>query len=235
MPGRLRLHGHAVSNYFNAARAALIEKGVRFEIVDTPAAQTPEFLAMNPMGKIPVLETPQGCIAETIAILEYLEDVIQTPPLYPGDAYQRALARQIINVVQCYIEMPARTLYPGAFMGGTNSPAAVELARPLIDRGARALGGLAVMKPYLAGEHYGNADLFAFHNLSLVDRLTRYVYRWSVIDSVSGLREWFVRVADRSSSRVVLADFQTAFDEYLVAKGAAYRDPMHNVAVEGLP
>ena len=221
----LRLHGHAVSNYFDAAHAALMEKNVRFELVETPVAQTPEFLVMNPMGKIPILETPNGFIAETIAILEYLEDTVPEPALYPQDALRRARARQIINVVQCYIEAPARTLYPGVFMGGTNSPAAIELAQPLIKRGARALAGLVELKPYLVGEYYGNADLFTFFCLNLVDRLTQYVYQWSLIDSVPGLRDWFVRVTDRNSSQIVLKRFRVALEGYLVARGAAYRCP----------
>src|SRR3546814_18343819 len=77
----LRLHGYAVSNYCNAAQAALLEKGARFEVVTTRAAKDEAFLAHSPMGKIPYLETPDGCLAETVAILEYLEDAIDGPAL----------------------------------------------------------------------------------------------------------------------------------------------------------
>src|SRR3546814_6519009 len=49
----LRLHGYAVSNYFNAAHAALLEKGARFEVVTTRSAKDEAFLAHSPMGKIP--------------------------------------------------------------------------------------------------------------------------------------------------------------------------------------
>lgn len=221
-PAHLRLHGNAVSNYFDTAHAALIEKGVAFELVDTHASQTLEFLAMNPMGKIPVLETAQGCIAETVAILEYLEDTIPAPSLYPQDVYLRARARQIINVVQCYIEAPARSLYPGVFMGGTNSTAAIDAARPVIERGTRALSGLVDLQPWLVADCYSYADIFVFCCLNLVDRLMQAVYQWSVIDEIDGLRAWFARVAGRESSRVVMDGFNTAFALYLEQKGAAY-------------
>ena len=221
---RLRLHGHAVSNYFNAVHAALIEKGVPFDLADTRASQSPEFLAINPMGKIPVLETAQGWIAETVAILEYLEDVIAAPALYPRDAFLRARARQIINVVQIYIEIPARTMYPGVFMGGATSAAAVETARPVLERGAKALGRLAELRPYLIGDRYSYADLFAFYCLNLVDRLTQTVYQWSIIDGIPAMREWFARVNQRESSRVVIESFEAAFTAYLAEKGVPYRD-----------
>ena len=74
-----RLHGHPVSNYFNTVFAALIEKDASFEIVQVGASQDEAFLARSPMGKIPYLETAQGCIAETVAIVEYLEDEIPNP------------------------------------------------------------------------------------------------------------------------------------------------------------
>src|SRR3546814_16687493 len=49
----LRLHGYPVSQYFNAARAALIEKGTDFQVIPTRPAQDDAFLAPSPMGKIP--------------------------------------------------------------------------------------------------------------------------------------------------------------------------------------
>src|SRR3546814_8444654 len=49
----LRLHGYPVSQYFNAARAALIEKGTDFQVIPTRAAQDDAFLAHSAMGKIP--------------------------------------------------------------------------------------------------------------------------------------------------------------------------------------
>ncbi|TAM12639.1 MAG: glutathione S-transferase family protein [Nevskiaceae bacterium] len=214
----LRLHGHAVSNYFDAVHAALIEKKVDFELVGTRASGSAEFLAMNPMGKIPVLETPSGYIAETVAILEYLEDTIPVPALYPRDAFQRARTRQIMNVVQCYIEAPARSLYPGVFMGATNSAAVVNTAQLTIDRGGRALAGLAEFRPYLVGKSITNADIFSFYCLNLVDRLTRAVYRWSIIDKINGLRGWFNTIAERDSSRAVIADFKIGFRAYLDEK-----------------
>src|SRR3546814_4159367 len=95
----LRLHGYAVSNYFNAAHAALLEKGARFEVVTTRSAKDEAFLAHSPMGKITYLEKPDGCLAETVAILEYLEDAIDGPAIYPADPFASARARQLINEI----------------------------------------------------------------------------------------------------------------------------------------
>jgi glutathione S-transferase len=218
----LRLHGYPVSNYFNIARAALIEKALPHEIVLARATQDEAFLAMNPMGKVPVLETPGGWIAETVAILEFLEDHSGDVPLRPHDITARARGRQIVNVVQMYVEAPARMLFPGVFATATNSAETLAGVRVTLDRAAAALAWLVQPAPFLLGEMLSAADLFAFYNLDIVDRVTRFVYDRSILDEI-GLRDWHVRIGDRASSHVVLSDFERCFADYLVDKGGPYR------------
>lgn len=219
----LRLHGYPVSNYFNIVRAALIEKGLPHEIVPTRAGRDEAFLAMNPMGKIPVLESPDGWIAETVAIVEYLDDRYPERLLRPADPGDRARARQIVNIVQIYVEAPVRSLFPGVFGGGANSAEAVAGARATIDRATGALARLMAPAPFLFGDAPSQADLFAFYNLDIADRVTRFVYGRSIRAEIAGIVDWHERMADRTSSHVVLADFESCFVQYLMDHGAPYR------------
>ena len=218
-PAGLRLHGYAVSNYFNVAHAALLESGAPFELVECRASQTPEFLQSSPMGKIPVLETTDGWIAETVAILGYIEDCY--PHTRPATAFLRARQLQLINVLQLYLELPMRSLYPGVFMGGHNSDAAIAAARQTLDRSCAALRQLAQPQPWLAGEQAGHADLFAFYCLDLAERVSRHVYQRSLLHEL-GLQDWARRMARRSSSQIVLGAFAEVFGTYLAEKQAAY-------------
>lgn len=223
--GPLALHGYPVSNYFNAARAALIEKGADFTVVPTRASQDEAFLASSAMGKIPYLRTAEGCIAETIAILEYVEETVAGPPLYPAGAFDRARARQVINVVQVYVEAPLRSLFPGVFMGGANPPETIATARTTLERGLRALSHLVSPAPFLLGARLTHADLFAFYTFDVGDRVSRFTWGRSLIDEVDGLRPWFDVMAARASTRTVLADFYPAFAAYLHDKAAAWQEP----------
>ena len=223
MAHALRLHGYPVSNYFNIARAALIEKGLAHDIVIARAAQDDAFLAMNPMGKIPVLESPDGWIAETVAILEYLDDRYPEIPLRPVDLHDRATARQIVNIVQVYVEAPARSLFPGVFGGGTNNAQTIAAARTTLDRSSAALARLLRPSPFLFGAAPSQADLFAFHNLDIADRVTRFVYDRSIIEEIGGLSDWHAMMAARTSGHVVLTDFERYFAAYLIDHDAAYR------------
>jgi glutathione S-transferase len=221
---RLCLHGYPVSNYFNVARAALIEKRLSFDVVIVRAAQDEPFLAMNPMGKIPVLEAEGRFIAETVAILEYLDDQYPEPSLRPADFMIRAHGRQIVNIIQMYVEAPIRSLFPGVFFGATNLPHTVTGVQTVLDRAIRALACLLKPSPFLLGPSLSQADLFAFYNLDIADRVTRFVYGRSIRNDIGTLGQWHATMLDRSSSQIVLADFEQYFARYLADHNAAY-DP----------
>ena len=67
---KLRLLGYPVSNYVNIVRAALLEKELPFEFVATRSSQDAAFRELSPLGKIPVLDTGEGSLTETVAILD---------------------------------------------------------------------------------------------------------------------------------------------------------------------
>ena len=73
----IKLHGFASSNYYNVPKLAMMEKGIEFEEVLAYTGfgpnYKPEYLDRTPLGKIPALETPEGFISESRAILDYIE------------------------------------------------------------------------------------------------------------------------------------------------------------------
>lgn len=93
MPAPLELISHPLCPYVQRAAIALAEKQLPFQRRDIDLAAKPAwFLALSPLGKVPLLRGSQGVLFESAAILEYLEDT-QTPPLHPSDAYRRAQHR----------------------------------------------------------------------------------------------------------------------------------------------
>lgn len=220
---RLRLLGYPVSNYVNICRAALIEKQLDFDFVLARSSQDAAFRALSPLGKIPVLEAADGALTETVAILDYLDDAFPAVSLRPDTPFERARARQIINIVQLYVEAQARQLFAGVFMGGTNAPTTETSVRAMLDRATAALGELLAPAPFLLGKRPGQVDLFTFYNLDIADRVTRFVYGRSIIEEIGGLGDWRAAMANRESTQVVMADFDKSFAAYLADHGAAYR------------
>lgn len=82
-----------------AVVVALNESGVHWEPVRVDFAsgeQTkPDYLAINPKGRVPVLMTPEGPLTEAGAILEYLAETAM-PGYVPADPLARARMREVM-------------------------------------------------------------------------------------------------------------------------------------------
>lgn len=210
----LKLHGFAVSNYFNMVRMALMEKGAPFEIVETYPSQESAYLARSPVGKVPCLETGHGFLSETSVMLDYIEDVVPTPAFYPAAPFARAQVRQAIAMMELYIELPARRLYPGVFFGGSNSEATVAEVEPVLRKGVAGLKALLKCSPFVMGEQMTHADFFATFTFSLAGLVARKVYSWDLVAEVPGLGETLARLNARDSAKVINADMKAAMGAF---------------------
>lgn len=64
----------------------------------------PEFLRLNPYGKVPVLVDGDRILFESCIINEYLDEVYPDPPLMPKDAYLRARGRIIVDYMLNFLQ-----------------------------------------------------------------------------------------------------------------------------------
>ena len=87
---KLTLVSHELCPFVQRAAIALAEKGVAFERVTIDLANKPDwFLAISPLGKVPLLKVDDAVIFESAVIVEYLEET-QPNPLHPSDPLARA-------------------------------------------------------------------------------------------------------------------------------------------------
>ena len=95
----IKLYTHPFSIVPWRVRIALHEKGLDYEPVITDLytkKPEPSFLELNPFAQIPVLDDDGFIIAESIAILEYLEEKYPSPPMMPVDVRERATVRKLM-------------------------------------------------------------------------------------------------------------------------------------------
>ena len=148
------------SNYFSPyamwAYVALKEKRLPYALktVDLAAKQHHEagYERLTLTGKVPALVHGEFALAESSAIIEYLEDVFPAPahpPLYPADAQQRARARQIQAWLRSDL-MALREERPTTVIFREPSP------KPLSEAGRAAADKLARVAASLIAEGAGN-------------------------------------------------------------------------------
>jgi glutathione S-transferase len=162
----ITVHGMRASGNCYKVQLLLDQLGRDYRWVDVDSAsgatRTSAYLALNPNGKVPLLQLEDGrCLAESGAILCYLAE---GTPLFAGDAWARAQTLQWM-----FFEQYSHEPYVAVarfIMGWTpaDDPRRADLPR-LRERGAQAL---AVMEKHLAthaffsGAGYGIADIALF-------------------------------------------------------------------------
>jgi glutathione S-transferase len=138
--------------------------GLEQQLVDLRAGEQkrPEHLARNPLGKLPVLELPDGSfLTESLAIVEYLEELHPEPPLIGRSPEARARVREVERIAELAVLQPiARIIH------ATKSPLGLPPAPEVAAQARAALpDGLAVLearladgRPFLAGGSVSIAD-----------------------------------------------------------------------------
>lgn len=205
----IKLYGFPVSNYFNMVKLALLEKGLAFEEVAARPSQEGAYKAKSPMGKVPCIEVAEGFISETGVILDYLEE--QQPGHLPQSAFARAKARELMRVLELYIELPGRRHFGHVFFGGPKSDAAVEEVRPTVEKGLVALQQLMGKGEWLCGDQFSLVDIYAYYTLGYAAIALKAVYGWDIVAEVPGLGAVLERIKARATTQQVDAAQQAAF------------------------
>lgn len=170
---------------------------------------SPEFLAINPGGTVPVLELDDGTyLSECLAICHYLEAIHPEEPALFGTApRQQALTLMWANIVDSEgmsaVAEVLRNLSPGFRDHALPGPLDCAQIPALIERGRRRceqffdrVNQQLDHQPWLAGEDYSYADI------SLL--VTTDFAGWVDIDAVRtrpALKRWYERVASRPAAK----------------------------------
>ncbi|MGH6725943.1 MAG: glutathione S-transferase N-terminal domain-containing protein, partial [Pseudolabrys sp.] len=102
----MKLYSYFRSSAAYRVRIALNLKGIPYEMApihltrDGGQQLKPEFRAINPQMRVPALELSGGeILTQSLAIIEYLDDIQPEPPLLPADALERAKVRAVAQLI----------------------------------------------------------------------------------------------------------------------------------------
>ena len=161
----MKLYYFPVAPNPTKVRVYLAEKGLDLECervnLREGGTRTPEFLARNPLGKLPVLVLDDGStLTESLAIIEYLEELHPEPPLWGRDPRERAHARELERLCDLGVLISvARAVHAtNSPLGLPPNPGVAEQALGLLDQNLEVLDGRIGKGPFVAGDRPTVAD-----------------------------------------------------------------------------
>lgn len=112
------------SHVNNGTKVDVLAKflGVPIEYNRIPIAdwKSPEYLKKNPLGKIPTLETPEGCIYESMSIVRYLAR--KAGKMYGNNPFETAQVDQWLEFINTQLSAPQRFVYVSLFGYASMAP-----------------------------------------------------------------------------------------------------------------
>jgi maleylpyruvate isomerase len=163
----VKLYSYFRSSAAYRVRIALNLKGIAYDTIsihlikDGGHNKRPEFRAVNPQMRVPVLITPAGdTLTQSLAIIEYLDETHREPPLLPKDPVARAKVRALAELIACDIH-PLNNTSPLRYLKhslGQEQSAIDTWYHHWVLSGFEALEAMIGEGPYLCGKDVTLAD-----------------------------------------------------------------------------
>ncbi|HEX3708338.1 MAG TPA: maleylacetoacetate isomerase [Pseudolabrys sp.] len=163
----MKLYSFFRSSAAYRVRIALNLKGMPCEIVpihmrkEGGQHRKPDYRAVNPQMRVPALELDNGdVLTQSLAIIEYLDEIHPEPPLLPADPVERARVRAIAQMVACDIH-PLNNLLVLLHLKNTLKHEQAEIDawyHHWVIEGFTAIEAMIAPAPYACGARVSLAD-----------------------------------------------------------------------------
>jgi maleylpyruvate isomerase len=164
----VKLYSYFRSSAAYRVRIALNLKGLPYEMAfvhltkDGGQQRQPDFVAVNPQMRVPALALSSGdVLTQSLAIIEYLDEIEPEPPLLPADALARAKVRALAQIVACDIH-PLNNLVVLQYLKRTlkhEQPEIDTWYHHWVSEGFKAIEAMIAPAPYAFGSHLTLADV----------------------------------------------------------------------------
>lgn len=199
----ITLYDAVPSSNSDRVKIALHEKGLPYNRVTLDLAKKdqkrPDFLRLNPYGKVPVLDDGGKVLFESCIINEYLEEQYPNPPLMPEDPYLRGRGRVLVDYALNYTHEPYWALRGEMLKKESERTAPVmeekrQILRDLLQYLENALGD----RPYFLGE-------MSLTDIAVLPRFLRMEsYGALPSPTLPRLGVWLQRMKERPSVKAIL-------------------------------
>jgi len=197
------LYDAVPSSNSDRVKIALHEKGLPYSRVTLDLAKKeqkrPEFLKLNPYGKVPVIDDDGKVLFESCIINEYLDEKYPNPPLMPKDPYLRGRGRVLVDYALNYLHEPYWALRGEMLKKESDRDASVMAEK------RQALRNLLQYLEDLLGNKLYFLGAVSVTDIALVPRFLRMEsYGALPAPALPRLGAWLARMKERASVKAIL-------------------------------
>ena len=197
------LYDAVPSSNSDRVKIALHEKGLSYSRVTLDLAKKeqkrPEFLKLNPYGKVPVIDDDGKVLFESCIINEYLDEKYPNPLLTPKDPYLRGRGRVLVDYALNYLHEPYWALRGEMLKNASERDASV------IAEKQRALRDLLQYLEEALGDKLYFLGALSLTDIAILPRFLRMEsYGALPAPSLPRLGAWLMRMKERSSVKAIL-------------------------------
>jgi glutathione S-transferase len=199
----IKLYDFKSSPNCQRVKVVLAEKNLPYEIVPIDLTKkeqkNPDYLKMNPYGKVPVLTDDNTVLYESLIINEYLEEKYPNPPLMPKEPAKKAKGRILVDYGMAHFDSAYQKLRMELMKE------AKEQSQPIIDSAKNDLKKLLQRFEEELGEQQYLLGEFSLVDADLIPRFTRLEGFGVLPDSsLPRLGKYLERVKARPSVKAIL-------------------------------
>jgi glutathione S-transferase len=209
VPG-LRLWGRRSAFNVQKAMWAIAELGLECERIEIGGASggldTPEFLLMNPNGRIPVLEDDGLVVWESHTIVRYLAATYGLGSLWPSDSRTRSLADRWMDWMLATLQ-PA---FMNLFWGFYRTPEEHRDGKAIKAAMRQCENYFAVLDAHLQDRGFVAGESFSMGDIPAATSLYRYFEMGISVPKIPNVRAWYERLGARAAYRLAV---MTPFEE----------------------
>lgn len=201
----MKLYDYQAGPNPRRVRIYLAEKGIEVPLVHTDIMKreqkTPEFIAKNPIGSIPVLELEDGtCISESVAICRYFEELHPEPPLFGRTPVEKATIEMWLRRVELNLMVPVGMVWihghPLTARLVKQIPEAADQNRKRVRIGYKLFDDQLGANEFVAGSDYSVVDAVLLASLDFANGLVGVPYP----EKLGHLKRWHDMVLARPSA-----------------------------------
>ncbi len=206
----MHIYGSTASPFVQRVLMAARAKGHDIAVQPPLAGmQSPEFQAISPMGRIPVLALDDGGhLCESAAIVGYFDDTLDGPSLFPTDALARARVRELVSLAMGEVAVGLRPMMVHLVFRMSDAPDVVAAARATMENGLNAIEKLIPDGPAARPTPADCALVPVFALARIIDPMAG---TWDMVKAHPRIAGYFARALEHPIARRSIDEMEAGF------------------------